>query len=355
MKTSVCAATLLVLVLMSPSTSLASPESLNSAYAKYQKALRDNNNEVALEYAKLALELGEARLQPSDITLAYLKVNLAKLLDAEQEDKALTLFADAMELYESHYNDDAIELIDILLPYAKRIDNDKQAKSMMFDALDIAEDANNPLLLAEVQLATFERLVSTKLYSRKVSRLPGKALAIFQEHGHGFSPSQLKAEFLSAKVFVSNKKYQRASEQFESILSQLNELEFTHPYALASHAQLVEAYEELGDSDKATKHCIAIGAMRPWKDNQQQLPVYRAAPKYPMSALLNGVDGKVKVEVEVDANGFVSVTKVIDSRGGSQFVRKTVEAIEKWRYAPKFENGKPVVATTSVELEFSIQ
>ena len=37
------------------------------------------------------------------------------------------------------------------------------------------------------------------------------------------------------------------------------------------------------------------------------------------------------------------------------FEKEALKAIEKWRYAPKFEDGRAVLAKTKVQLDFKIR
>ncbi|WP_226565823.1 energy transducer TonB [Shewanella chilikensis] len=98
--------------------------------------------------------------------------------------------------------------------------------------------------------------------------------------------------------------------------------------------------------DKATQHCQAIGNMRPWSVDQEQRPLFRAVPGYPIQYARMSREGWVNVEVTVNEQGFVSHVEVLDSKGGKQFETETVKAVSKWRYAPKFVDGKPVSAKT---------
>lgn len=60
------------------------------------------------------------------------------------------------------------------------------------------------------------------------------------------------------------------------------------------------------------------------------------------------------MEFDITQSGFVENIKVLKSEGGSAFEREAVKAMEKWRYAPKFENGQAVVASAKVQLDFKI-
>ncbi|OIN07270.1 hypothetical protein AYI96_12825 [Shewanella sp. MSW] len=65
-------------------------------------------------------------------------------------------------------------------------------------------------------------------------------------------------------------------------------------------------------------------------------------------------EGWVNVEETVNEQGFVSHVEVLGSKGGKQFETETVKAVSKWRYAPKFVDGKPVSAKTWSKISFTL-
>lgn len=42
------------------------------------------------------------------------------------------------------------------------------------------------------------------------------------------------------------------------------------------------------------------------------------------------------------------------SEGGSGFEKESLKAIKKWRYAPKFVDGKAVAAPSTVQLDYTL-
>ena len=89
---------------------------------------------------------------------------------------------------------------------------------------------------------------------------------------------------MGAECRLLRKKYKKSVDSFTSNLPVFDALGGpTHPFELSTHAFLIDALEKDGKSDEATKHCIAIGKMRPWDDNQEPRPLYRIEPKYPMN------------------------------------------------------------------------
>ena len=83
--------------------------------------------------------------------------------------------------------------------------------------------------------------------------------------------------------------------------------------ALMAHANLVDAYERLGESERATEHCLAIGRTTPWGGTADYQPLFKRPPTYPRAAQVRGLEGYVLLEFTVDRMGFVRDPSVVDS------------------------------------------
>ena len=120
-----------------------------------------------------------------------------------------------------------------------------------------------------------------------------------------------------------------------------------------ARANLVDAYEHLGESERATEHCLAIGKTTPWGGTADYQPLFKRPPTYPRDALLRNLEGHVLLEFTVDKMGFVRDPSVVESlaekEGGTarseyvgDFEAAAVEAAKRFRYAPRFVDGEPV-------------
>jgi TonB family protein len=70
------------------------------------------------------------------------------------------------------------------------------------------------------------------------------------------------------------------------------------------------------------------------------LAVKMVTPSYPPAALRSGIQGKVKVEVEINENGDVTSTKAVE---GHQFLRMNAEdAASRSKFKPATYEGKPI-------------
>lgn len=118
--------------------------------------------------------------------------------------------------------------------------------------------------------------------------------------------------------------------------------------ALVSHANLVQIYEDAGESDKATKHCIAASTERPTNFDRYVTPLYRKNPKYPSGPAKAGREGWAVLEFTINKEGFTENVKILES-SSRNFEKTSIEAAEKYRYAPSVGDGK-LVNTDGVRL-----
>jgi protein TonB len=84
------------------------------------------------------------------------------------------------------------------------------------------------------------------------------------------------------------------------------------------------------------------------------LPLQRIPPQYPRDAARNGITGWVQLEVLVNADGTVRSAKVIDAKPRGIFEAAAVQAVMRWKFKPKIENGKPVEQRGAQKIDFNL-
>jgi protein TonB len=86
------------------------------------------------------------------------------------------------------------------------------------------------------------------------------------------------------------------------------------------------------------------------------IPLVRVEPLYPAKALQAGVSGWVEIRFTITAVGTVKSPRVFRYFPSRIFNRTALQAIRKWKYAPKIENGRAVERPgVEVHLEFRIE
>ncbi|WP_374013845.1 energy transducer TonB [Pseudoxanthomonas koreensis] len=87
-------------------------------------------------------------------------------------------------------------------------------------------------------------------------------------------------------------------------------------------------------------------APRPLADNAQ--------PRYPATALRDGIEASVVLSIVVDANGVPAEIAVVEREGARDHAldRAAVQAARQWRFEPAIRDGRPAQATVRVPVEF---
>lgn len=91
-------------------------------------------------------------------------------------------------------------------------------------------------------------------------------------------------------------------------------------------------------------------------NDQISTPIVRIEPQYPREAALKGDEGWVIAEFDITEVGSVTNIKIIEGKPPRVFDKATRQALLKWKYRPKIENGKGVLQQgIQVKLEFKLQ
>lgn len=82
----------------------------------------------------------------------------------------------------------------------------------------------------------------------------------------------------------------------------------------------------------------------PWlgPTDSNAVPIAQIQPQYPTRAAERGIEGFVIVEFDVNETGAVVDPEVLVSVPDGVFDRASLRALERWRYQPKFIDGKAV-------------
>lgn len=87
--------------------------------------------------------------------------------------------------------------------------------------------------------------------------------------------------------------------------------------------------------------------------NEQQGKIVKMVrPVYPPEAKAAGVEGLVRLEVQIGKDGKVTDTKVLE--GHEQLLESAVTAVSKWEWRPTLLNGEPVAVITDVDVKYTL-
>lgn len=79
------------------------------------------------------------------------------------------------------------------------------------------------------------------------------------------------------------------------------------------------------------------------------VPIRRVSPQYPASALRRGIEGKVRLQVLVNAEGGVDEVTVLEATPAGIFEREAVRAVAQWYFAPPKSESRSVRATQTIQ------
>ena len=84
-------------------------------------------------------------------------------------------------------------------------------------------------------------------------------------------------------------------------------------------------------------------------------PVVRINPKYPVAAARDGIEGWVQLRFDINALGGVTNIEVIDAEPKRVFNKAAKQALRKWKYQAKSEDGNTVAQKgLTVQLDFNM-
>lgn len=81
--------------------------------------------------------------------------------------------------------------------------------------------------------------------------------------------------------------------------------------------------------------------------------VHKEAPKYPPEAKQAGIQGTVRLEAVIAADGKVKQVTVLS--GETVLADAAVEAVRQWVYEKTLLNGEPVEVVTQIDVNFTLK
>ncbi|WP_051275459.1 TonB family protein [Aestuariibacter salexigens] len=360
---------ILLVLLCSATPTLA--DAFSDAYSAYQQAYEQEQYEQAIPLLKTAITEAKSKFGENHINTLNLQYSLGNnLAQIKKHADAYSQYEAIAESYADKVGEESIEYYEFSLQRLlvssylmssngdgfrrKQMTRARQTLALAEDLIDESPQLESRLLYQFVKTlqdsrAGFLKLernidVTKRAYESLLSKLGEQDLRTLSIH------------FYLAKLYEAQKQYDNAIEIYERLVSIVGPAtDFSHPYELGAHARLVYLYENKGQSDKATEHCLAIGEMTPWSDDIEPTPLYRKPPDFPISAARMGREGWARLSFDITPGGFVDNIKVLDVKGSDSFAKVSKEALASWRYAPKFVDGEPVKAENiSVQMDFKV-
>ncbi|PNS07846.1 energy transducer TonB [Solilutibacter silvestris] len=108
------------------------------------------------------------------------------------------------------------------------------------------------------------------------------------------------------------------------------------------------------DSAIANAPTAAHGAGTTNGATSAAVPISQPAPNYPRTAMQMSREGRVRVKVEIDAEGVPTDSSLVESSGDRDLDRAALQSVRRWRFKPALAHGTPVASNATVPIEFKL-
>jgi protein TonB len=85
------------------------------------------------------------------------------------------------------------------------------------------------------------------------------------------------------------------------------------------------------------------------------IPLAKVAPVYPLHAARRGIEGKVRVQFLVTAEGTVQDIKILAADPEKVFDKSVIDCVSRWRFQPGRVQGIPVAALAQTTIKFQLE
>ena len=315
-------------------------------YEAYREAMEASQFATAVLYAEQARELGEQVFADNDEVMATLALNHGLALsEAGLKSAAYTVLKDARKLVVQAFGRESPSLLQLEMSSFSNAPREAAPWHL-----------TNMLKLARQHYPEdSESMALIKLHAGRLAWWDRRAYGLLSEAADTFartgqSEREAHALFYIGKIDLGRHRFRDTVKAMSRVVEILPA---EHGTVLMARANLVDAYEHLGESERATEHCLAVGRTTPWGGTADYQPLFKRPPVYPRAAQVRGLEGYVLLEFSVDDMGFVRDPSVVESGPGrgsggiaAQYVgdleAAAITAAKRFRYAPRFVDGKPV-------------
>lgn len=97
-----------------------------------------------------------------------------------------------------------------------------------------------------------------------------------------------------------------------------------------------------------------IGPIRQGPPDRDFMAISRMPPQYPYRAQRRGIEGWVKVSLLITEQGTVKDVLVVESEPEGIFDHAAIQAVLKWKFKPRIQQGKPVSVRAEQVVNFQL-
>ena len=331
----------------------------DSAYGAFQAAVSAGQMEEAAQRGAEAYAAGQQLFENGSPELARLSLNYGRaVLATGRGPQASEILLSALNQSEAAFGADSKELISVYVSLAEAFATSSGRGSAAEQDQAFSEAARLTALHqgAESQATGITELkAGMTLLDRAQSPLAGPHL----ERAYSILSSALgrdhaltgQAAFYLAKYALASNNLATAADWLTTAIATFadparpqNQLEFS------THLLNVQTLEGMGSSEAATASAQAIGRARGNTEAVDLQPLYTVSPR--LGADIERKQGSATISFMIDASGRVQQAEVTESTVSEAVEQASLEAISRWRFAPRFEDGQPVAQEASQTLNF---
>lgn len=278
-----------LLLLLLAGTAWADPAAdFKQAYAAYQEQIAAGDKRAALPYAERAWTLGKQLFGSDDANTEMLAYNYAaNLLDTGHTKDAIELLDGVESAFARRHGKSSVEWIAVMIDLGNALAStnrsggdggDARAASVFEEALTAAKRlyGRQSLDVALLRMQAGDALANRARSIRAGDYLRDARKAL-TEHPDATARQRAQAHFLYGKFLVESQRYEQSIPVLNDAVQGFQDDPANQDKLMAAHAGLVSAYEEIGQRDAATEHCLAIAATIPASGSRKAQPVSTSA------------------------------------------------------------------------------
>ncbi len=165
-----------------------------------------------------------------------------------------------------------------------------------------------------------------------------------------FDDGDVKRSLFRSRIILPQKK--TTAVGFEDSAGKIYFLSFQRSKDLPILATAANPGQGPATENKTTANYTVQNPMRVKDPVKQPRLLKRVSPKYPKTARMAMISGKVVVDATTDPQGNVAVVHVVE---GPELLRKpSIEAIKQWKYEPYILEGKACPVKFTVVISFRL-
>lgn len=238
-----------------------------------------------------------------------------------------------------------VEVYLALARHQRKVDYKK--KRRVYDFISKALDAgkSDPMAYAMASYGAGHLINDMELFKKPAAGLKHltKAYSALSKMNAQNTTLFANTAFTLGVIERRKRKFARAEAYMLESLQSLRSIGEESSMDLAlTHKELVKVYELRGMSERATPHAIEAGRMLSGRFGKGPSLMFKGKFRASSASRREFKGTEHELLIDIDENGFVQNPRLVTVVSDEKSKIKMLDVIKKYRYAPAFENGKPI-------------